>query len=605
MRSRGVLGVVLAAALLAAPAADARSPKLEVLTGRADLVSGGQALVGVHLPSGADADELRVRANGRDVTSRFRADGADLVKGLVLRLRDGRNVVVASLEGEGSARLRITNHPTGGPMFGGPQTQPWKCQEKAVDKQCNQRAEYSWLYRSTDPTATGLQSFDLENPPSDVATTTTDQGVEVPFVVRDETGYIDRDQYRILVLADPAQKKWSRWSPQPTWNHKVLSPGGGGCGSAYGTSYAPLADFAGTIPSIPGRTDSYVDALGRGFAVMSSALANTGHNCNVVTEAEALMMVKERLTERYGDIRYTIGTGCSGGSVVQHTVSNAYPGAVYDGLIVTCSYPDVLTAGGQFADYHLLRQYFENPARWGPGVVWTPQQFAAVEGHLSHVNAVVADEALFKSATNPIGDCAGEDSYNPQSNPGGVRCSILDFMVNVLGPRPPEVWTEQEKAAGHGFAGVPLDNTGIQYGLGALQSGQITAGAVRRPQREGRRVRHRSKSISQSARGRSHCRRQRVSQRPGQRGRPPRRGCDHRPRGPGPGDRTRLRARDLDARPARSVPGQPRQPGAVGRIVALDRGPDLAGRGAGLHGPLARRGRGGRLGQAACPQDRR
>ena len=208
---------------------------------------------------------------------------------------------------------------------------------------------------------------------------------------------------------------------------------------------------------------------------MSSALANTGHNCNVVTEAEALMMVKERLTERYGDIRYTIGTGCSGGSVVQHTVSNAYPGAVYDGLIVTCSYPDVLTAGGQFADYHLLRQYFENPARWGPGVVWTPQQFAAVEGHLSHVNAVVADEALFKSATNPIGDCAGEDSYNPQSNPGGVRCSILDFMVNVLGPRPPEVWTDQEKAAGHGFAGVPLDNTGIQYGLGALRTGQITA----------------------------------------------------------------------------------------------------------------------------------
>jgi hypothetical protein len=37
-----------------------------------------------------------------------------------------------------------------------------------------------------------------------------------------------------------------------------------------------------------------VDALGRGFAVMSTALANTGHNCNVVTEAEALIMLKSR-----------------------------------------------------------------------------------------------------------------------------------------------------------------------------------------------------------------------------------------------------------------------------------------------------------------------
>ena len=38
------------------------------------------------------------------------------------------------------------------------------------------------------------------------------------------------------------------------------------------------------------------------------------------------MMAKERLVEQYGDVRYTIGTGCSGGSIAQHTVANAYPG---------------------------------------------------------------------------------------------------------------------------------------------------------------------------------------------------------------------------------------------------------------------------------------
>jgi hypothetical protein len=180
--------------------------------------------------------------------------------------------------------------------------------------------------------------------------------------------------------------------------------------------------------------------------------------------------------ERYGDLRFTIGTGCSGGSIVQHTVANAYPGAVYDGLVVTCAYPDTFTAGAQFADYHLLRGYFEDPSRWGQGVVWSPHQFGLVEGHASHVNAVVADEGLFKGAMDTMGGCvAAELMYNPETNPGGVRCDVLDYMVTLLGRRPEAVWTPAEKAAGHGFAGIPFANGGIQYGLEALKGGQITA----------------------------------------------------------------------------------------------------------------------------------
>jgi hypothetical protein len=64
--------------------------------------------------------------------------------------------------------------------------------------------------------------------------------------------------------------------------------------------------------------------------------------------------------------------------------------------------------------------------------------------------------------------------YDPKTNPRGVRCSILDYMKTLLGPRPKRDWTPQEKAAGRGFAGVPFSNTGIQYGLEALRSGLIT-----------------------------------------------------------------------------------------------------------------------------------
>jgi hypothetical protein len=47
-------------------------------------------------------------------------------------------------------------------------------------------------------------------------------------------------------------------------------------------------------------------------------------------------------------------------------------------------------------------------------------------------------------------------------------------MINVLGPRPESDWGPQERALGRGFAGLPLDNVGVQYGLDALERGLIT-----------------------------------------------------------------------------------------------------------------------------------
>ncbi|HEX6944977.1 MAG TPA: DUF6351 family protein, partial [Casimicrobiaceae bacterium] len=465
-----------AAALLAlVPAtsqAATRTIRIQTLSNRADLISDGQALVGITLPKGAR--HLRVSLDGRDVSDAFarRRDGR--IEGIVDGLRLGPNRLVATARNATGARLTITNHPNGGPVFSGPQVQPWTCQPTAVDAQCNQPPQFTFLYRSTDPTKAGLQPYDPAHPPSDVATTTTDEGMDVPFIVRQELGYQDRDQYKFLTLFDP-HRPWSRWAPQPQWNHKLVITGGGGCGLDYGPGQAPLDDLSGTLPTNPATTSSYINALGKGFAVMSTALDNTGHNCNLATEAESLIMAKERLIENYGDVRYTIGTGCSGGSIVQQTVANAYPGAVYDGLVITCAYPDTFSAGAQFADYHLLRLYFENPSKWGSGIVWPPFQWGPVEGRPDPVNAIVADEGLFKGATNPIGSCVPADqAYDPQKNPGGVRCSILDFMINVLGPRPQSVWSDQERRAGHGFAGQPFGNAGIQYGLDTLNKGLIT-----------------------------------------------------------------------------------------------------------------------------------
>ncbi|MGA8255573.1 MAG: DUF6351 family protein [Nocardioides sp.] len=454
---------------------------ISVVSNRPDLVSAGDARVAIELPAGVRPRSVRVELNGRNVTSSFARRPGGAFEAYLTRLKLGRNVVTA-VAGARAGRLVITNHPNGGPIFSGPHSTYYRCQESARDELCNEPAKYRYLYRSTNPLQPRLTRYDPKDPPSDLAMTTTDQGVRVPFIVREETGYQDRDRYTILTLWQPG-KSWSRFAPQPQFNHKLLFTHGGGCGASYSPADPPLADFSGTFPDeTPLITQSFITALGRGFAVATTALANTGHNCNVAKNAESLLMVKERLIEQYGTLRYTIGTGCSGGSIVQHTVANAYPG-IYQGLITTCSYPDTFTAGAQFADYHLMRQYFEDPSRWAPGVVWLPTQMADVEGHITILNAIVADVGLYQAALNPEHDCSGTEApkrnkpntrYDSEINPRGVRCSVLDLLINPLGPRPKRVWTAQEKAAGRGFGGIPFANRGVQFGLNALKGGRIT-----------------------------------------------------------------------------------------------------------------------------------
>ena len=48
-------------------------------------------------------------------------------------------------------------------------------------------------------------------------------------------------------------------------------------------------------------------------------------------------MLKERIVEQYGPIRYTIGNGCSGGAIQQYMLTSMYPGLL-DGIQPACSF---------------------------------------------------------------------------------------------------------------------------------------------------------------------------------------------------------------------------------------------------------------------------
>lgn len=497
-----VLCAALAGALLAAcgssspvsgtvggGGAGAFDATIQVLSNRADLISGGDALVRVALPTGTSPSTVHMLLNGQDVSSEFGTASDGTYMGLVTGLKLGSNSLVARSGNASSAGTTIVNHPNGGPIIAGPQLQPWICEEGAIDAQCDREPVYTYYYKSTDPLLGYLQPYNPDSPAKDVATTTTDQGVTLPFIVRVETGYQDRDQYQVAVLYQPSQP-WSALQPQAQFNHKLLITHGASCNVSYETGTAPsvisydifslLEGLGVPLNDLPIEPfpDSAVYALGAGFAVMSTALDNNGHDCDVVIQAESLIMAKEHVIEDYGTLRYTIGTGCSGGSLAQQWIANAYPG-IYQGVLPTCSFPDTWSTATQVMDYHLLNTYFGDPipgVGGTAGVPWTALQAAAVEGNALPIDSVVSDYGFF-DAIEPTQLCDGitaAEVYNPSTNIGGVRCSIADLGVNVFGQRPQEVWTANEQALGHGFAGIAVDNTGVQYGLSALQQGLIT-----------------------------------------------------------------------------------------------------------------------------------
>ena len=347
-------------------------------------------------------------------------------------------------------------------------------------------------------------------------------------------------------------------------------------------------------------TPSYVTALGRGFAVLSTALANTGHNCNVAMEAESLLMAKERLVERYGELRYTIGTGCSGGSIAQQhdrqRLPRHLPGAGHDLLLPGHAHrrravrrlppdaallrgPDPLGAG---------RRVDADPDGDGRGPPVPRERRRRRRG------AVQGRPRPRERLPRHVDPVAGDEStrYDSETNPGGVRCSVLDIMGNLLGPRPTSVWGPEEQAAGRGFAGMPFANTGVQFGLTQLKQGLITPA-----QFVDLNVKLGGLDVDRQPTERADRRRPGgdpagLPHRADQRDDQPRRGRDHQPRRPGPGHRARLRPRVLDRGAAARRPGPHRQPGDVVRPDAADRRPALGERGAARDGRLADGGRG-------------
>jgi hypothetical protein len=189
-------------------------------------------------------------------------------------------------------------------------------------------------------------------------------------------------------------------------------------------------------------------------------------------------------------VNFTIGTGCSGGSINSNMNASIAPGQL-DGIVISCAYPDSETTAVEVSDCVVLAEAYQKPGWLALQAGVPPAQVnikkAAINGHVDQSgcygwytafgNNGKAGNHVPRGVTNPITgaivNIGGPTNncqlpfgmvYDPVTNPTGARCAAWDWAASIFGKVPDGSRARDTR-----------DNTGIQYGLKALMAQTISA----------------------------------------------------------------------------------------------------------------------------------
>lgn len=343
-------------------------------------------------------------------------------------------------------------------------------------RSCGVKTQLAYLYWNGSDFRRFDPATQFASPPPDLAMVQVG-GVARPFVIRVEAGTINRFAYAIAMLApQPEATGTPQALDNSAWNRKLVyyMRGGVGIGHQQGT-----AMFTGGLWS---EEKLVVPALlAQGYAVAASSGNETGVHYNLRLGGETAVKVKEHFVRTYGAPKYTVALGISGGAVQQYVYAQNHRG-LFDAGIPIQSYPDMITQSIYVADCNLLEQYFLEEVTADPASFWaTWSRRGLVEGL-----------------------AASDTEINPLTGrPGSTECikgwgSAAPLVLNphFVDPRffqaaagygwSPEAfadvkWTHWNDLANiygtdaQGYAPIPWDNVGVQYGLAALRGGAIDA----------------------------------------------------------------------------------------------------------------------------------
>ena len=471
-----------------------------VVSSAADQVTGGDARLHIEVPRVVPLHQVRVFVNGYDQRDHFSVlPGTRTLTGVVDGLVLGDNIVEVAPNGNfrrgahgrpDVVTLILTNHPDTGPVFSGPHQYPFVCTvqkhglgQALVDnesegfpvygidndgnptdeiigysKDCSAETLIQYVYKSTGG---GFVTYIPGDPkPTDIAQTTTMDGVTMDYFVRWERGTINRFIYSIAMLApfdpDPGAPDTS------SWNGKLIYyfQGGVAIGHDQGD------------PS--GSRMLYDYGLSQGYAIAYSTGNKTGTHYNLQLGGETALMVKERFVELFDVPTYTVGVGGSGGGIQQYIYGQNHKGLL-DAAIPQYSYPDMVTQAIHIGDCELMEFYMDvldkdNP-RWqdwpsrsllqGLNASNTvPNPFTQAPGNSECINGW---RGLSPLALNPLyGFVGGQELIEPQAAVAAIEWSHFGDLVNIYG------------VDDDGYARSFWDNVGVQYGLGAVASGAIS-----------------------------------------------------------------------------------------------------------------------------------
>ena len=475
---------------------------LRVVSSLPDQVSGGDARIAHGAPRGylRSLYFLNGRIIGLDRSER--ADGQ--VEGLLRGLSEGENtlnvyhmVLRGGIGLVNGGELTLVNHPITGPMFSGPQQQPFVCTvtsefgiQPLVDTleppgfrvydedgevigystNCSIEPFTVYEYRTLGG-AWAAWPYDGSRP-DDLATTITLDGTEVDFVVRVERGTINRFIYSHAMLVDPdtigtpaAELDTSRWNGRLMYHFQ----GGVGIGHTQGR-WARSAAMD-------------INALSLGHAIVYSTGNRTGEHYNLEVGGETALMTKEHFVKRFGEPIYTVGLGGSGGGIQQLVYGQNHPGLL-DAAIPQVTYPDMVTQTIHVGDCELLEHFMDvtdqTNTRWqtttersllvgmnATDLLGNP--FQAVQQALGFAAApgmsecVPAWRGLSPLALNPLfGQARNAQHWEPLSDIVNIEWTHMDDLRNIYG------------VGEDGYARRAVDNVGVQYGLRALVRGDLT-----------------------------------------------------------------------------------------------------------------------------------
>ena len=298
---------------------------------------------------------------------------------------------------------------------------------------------------------------------------------DADLIIRLETGTINRYMYAMLM---PSSHKDQLMSPDLSkWNGKLIYYFRGGIGVGFTQGVLRMGHLSKDMRAF----------LEKGYAVIFSTANETANGYNVWMQEDTALRLKKNFVARYGEPKFTIGYGGSGGGLQQYLLTQNNPGAIIDGGVAIVSYPDMATQISYTLDCELTEYYFDELS--SDRDFWLdPDMRTQIQG--------LAGNPAVSPRLHWLDNLAHLLRFEwPKEKVPGNECNARwrgsVQMVNnpVFTPQYPRYnrqvlrrtfwtnWQDNRQLYGtdqDGRAPIPWSNEGVQYGLKALQEKSIT-----------------------------------------------------------------------------------------------------------------------------------